>query len=437
MKKNKKLLSLVSSIVLALALCICMVVPAFAVNTPARADAKSSATEEINVKDFINEKAKAAVATMFAGGQGTKADPWQITNVSQLNAMRFRPNDHFILCNNIDMSSVSHWTPIGLFLPDMEDQEEAGEMFAWCGELNGNGKTISNFTTTSIQPMGVALFGVTAGNASIHDLTMKNCNVKGLMYVGSLVGLASGKTKLFNITLTGNNNLEGLMYVGGLVGGGSNPLNKNLTAKANVTMTAKGLIESFNAQAAGVLYGGAEGCNFLNCKVTGGSVTAMGNKVNSIGAMAGCAHQSGYVKNCSAKNVTIKVDNAVMVGGLVGASANNEGLKDSSKRTVFSGNTVKNVTIKAGAEAERIGMLVGSGFYTASTADSFAEPGAFSLTNNTVSGKITGGKYVGAVTGYKGRNSVVKNNKFSVTWNGKKLTKAVGADTKSVPISKL
>lgn len=433
MKQRNKLLALILSLAMALSLSSTAAIPAFAIG-----GADSSASQSsIDSTAFLNELTKSAVRDRFAGGSGTASDPWQITDAFQMSAMRFRPQDHFVLCNDIDMSTVSHWTPIGLFLPQMTDMEEASTTFAWCGELDGNGKTIRNFTASSAQPMGIALFGVTAGDAYIHDLTMENCNVSGLMYVGSLVGLASGNTTLRNIDLIGTNNIKGLMYVGGLVGGGSNPVNENLSASANVTMTAKGLMKSMNAQAAGVLYGGAEGCNFENCRAHDGTVTALGSKVNSIGGLAGCAHQSGFVKNCTAENITINVADAVMVGGLVGASANNEGLTDCTKRTLFSGNTVSNVTIQADAAAERIGMLTGGGFYTASTKKDFAEPGAFVLTDNTVSGTIKGGKYVGAVTAYLSRNSVVANNTTNVLWNGNPLTAACGADTVSVPVSQL
>lgn len=435
--KRKHLISTLCSLLLALSLCLALAVPGFAATEEKNTVVKAAAAEGLNVKDFINELSKSVVKGLFAGGSGTKADPWQITNADQLNAMRFRPHDHFILCNDVDLSGVAHWTPIGLFIPADMEMETAGTTFAFTGELDGNGKTIFNFRTSSVQPMGCALFGITSGNASIHDLTMKDANVTGLLYVASLVGMASGNTKLQNLTLTGDNNIKGLMYVGGLVGGGSNKLNKNLTATANVTLTARGLMEDLNAQAVGVLYGGAEECNFENCKVLGGTVTATGNKINSIGGLAGCAHQSGYLKNCTVQNVTIKVANAELVGGLVGAAGNNEGLKKNAKRTVLSGNTVKNVKIIADKDANRIGMLSGGGFYTAATKSTFSKPGAFVLRDNNVSGTIQGGTLVGAVVGYKSANSVVKNNRTSVKWNGKALTSAVGATTKTVPVAQL
>ena len=56
--------------------------------------------------------------------------------------------------------------------------------------------------------------------------------------------------------------------------------------------------------------GGGEGCNIEDSHAVGGSVTANGRATMSIGGFAGCAQESGYVKNCSVSDVTVTVNDA-------------------------------------------------------------------------------------------------------------------------------
>ena len=83
-----------------------------------------------------------SVAAEFAGGDGTKENPYQISNASELAHLADKVNqqtaapeyEYYILTDNINLGH-EEWTPIGLH--DYESQY-------FCGSFDGNGYTISD-----------------------------------------------------------------------------------------------------------------------------------------------------------------------------------------------------------------------------------------------------------------------------------------------------
>lgn len=51
----------------------------------------------------------------FAGGNGTKEDPWQIATAEQLNLIREDLTAHYVLIADVDLSGYENWEPIGAF----------------------------------------------------------------------------------------------------------------------------------------------------------------------------------------------------------------------------------------------------------------------------------------------------------------------------------
>lgn len=85
-------------------------------------------------------------------------------------------NCTFVLANDIDLSTVDNWTPIG-------------DGYAFGGTFDGNGYTISNLKiNTTNNPTG--LFGWTTG--TIKNLGVENVNITGASDVGGLIGKAAG-----------------------------------------------------------------------------------------------------------------------------------------------------------------------------------------------------------------------------------------------------
>lgn len=74
-----------------------------------------------------------ALEKSFAGGNGTKSDPYIVNTAALLNEVRNYSGSYFIQTSNIDMSSISNWVPIG--------KDDAHPFY---GHYDGNGYTISN-----------------------------------------------------------------------------------------------------------------------------------------------------------------------------------------------------------------------------------------------------------------------------------------------------
>ena len=101
---------------------------------------------------------EAHAANVFAGGDGTAANPYLIENVEQLNAVRNFLGDHFKLTSDIDLTGVN-WQPIG-----------TSSSNAYKGTFDGNGHTIKNLTINSTQSL-VGLFGYIQ-SAQIRNLIL-------------------------------------------------------------------------------------------------------------------------------------------------------------------------------------------------------------------------------------------------------------------------
>ena len=79
----------------------------------------------------------------FAGGSGTKADPYLIATADQLNAVRRGLDKHYKLVADIDLSSWGNWTPIG---GNPAYEYNGRDCARFTGSFNGNGHVISGMT---------------------------------------------------------------------------------------------------------------------------------------------------------------------------------------------------------------------------------------------------------------------------------------------------
>ena len=79
----------------------------------------------------------------FAGGSGTKDDPYLISTPDQLNAIRQGLDRHYKLTGDIDLSAWGDWMPIG-----GEELERHGDPAPFTGSLDGAGHVVSGMTIT-------------------------------------------------------------------------------------------------------------------------------------------------------------------------------------------------------------------------------------------------------------------------------------------------
>lgn len=80
---------------------------------------------------------------VFAGGSGTREDPYLISTPDQLNAIRQGLDKHYQLANDIDLSAWGDWMPIG-----GEELERHGDPAPFTGSLDGAGHVIRGMTIT-------------------------------------------------------------------------------------------------------------------------------------------------------------------------------------------------------------------------------------------------------------------------------------------------
>ncbi len=235
----------------------------------------------------------------------------------------------FRLTNDIDMSAVESFLPIGWL---------ATHKVPFSGIFDGAEHTISNLTINQPCMNYVGLFGYVNGG-TITRLTLDNASVLGVNYVGGLVGRMTKGTingVAFNGTVTG----EGVWrqkntasHIGGLIGQVDSSTVKNCEINATVDAYASGKnalshVLSSNGTNAASYVGGVVGEVYyewgnttrstLDNIIFNGDVTAH-KAYDGLGAkyIGGFA---GYVVNATMTNITINGDvtGGTYVGGLLG-----------------------------------------------------------------------------------------------------------------------
>ena len=138
----------------------------------------------------------------FAGGNGTKQDPYQIATAEHLDAVRDHLDAHFVQNGHIDLgdpdwSGGAGWVPIG--------GTGAGERFS--GSYDGGGFAIRNLRIDRPSTTHVGLFRYLDG-AAVRNVMLENADVRGSTHTGTLAGLANASS------------IEHLEVEGAVVGGG-------------------------------------------------------------------------------------------------------------------------------------------------------------------------------------------------------------------------
>ena len=279
-----------------------------------------------------------SIAESFAGGKGTKDDPYQIANGSQLAYFAKRVNaeeygekyadTYFELTEDIDLGG-KEWTPVGETVADLI--MGGHEYFVFSGNFDGNGYTIKNLTIgTETSPYSgdvCGLFGATSG--TIEDVVLENVSINyvggnhssgyGFRMGGALVGYSMGD--IVNCTVIGLDMKAGsdgsyvaLNSIGGLVGiqdGDTTVSHSRVSGKIEES-TKKGNVGGFVgtlAKGSSAKYCGAD----VSVEVTGnGRGIAVGGFV---GIGNGTTADETLIENCYA---TGNITGAEYAGGFVG-----------------------------------------------------------------------------------------------------------------------
>lgn len=220
-------------------------------------------------------------ATDFAGGTGTKTDPYQINTAEQLAKISKDVGEgntyqgtYFLLTDNIDLSD-HRWIPIGLH---KSESNQVAVYHYFHGFIDGNNKTVSGLVVDERTDKNCAGFfgdirNIQGGDVGAKNLTISNASIyaseEGLteLRAGILAGFVlanSGYQIIFeNITVSGSIEIDmtdGYNNVGGMIGYGDRIKATNCKAE-NISVSG--------GSNSGGFIGNTSGSVFENCEVSG------------------------------------------------------------------------------------------------------------------------------------------------------------------------
>ncbi|MBN1187623.1 MAG: cadherin-like domain-containing protein [Bacteroidales bacterium] len=260
-------------------------------------------------------------AQPFAGGDGSTANPYQISTIEELNSVRNYLDSSFILINDIDMdvapyNTGSGWEPLG------------NNTVKFTGSFNGAGHRIYNLYINRPSSEYTGLFGY-AYEAFIDSLGITDCNISGYLSTGSLAG-KSDYSNISNCYATGN--ISGNRNnTGGLVGNIYQTTISDCYVTGNISGTGRtgGLVGInytsaisncfFTGEVSGTsdYTGGLVGSNYIastvsNCYASG----KVSNTMSYTGGLAGYNYSSSVITNCYSTGIVS--GSGSYAGGLVG-----------------------------------------------------------------------------------------------------------------------
>ncbi|MGH6789850.1 MAG: ZmpA/ZmpB/ZmpC family metallo-endopeptidase-related protein [Pseudolabrys sp.] len=266
-----------------------------------------------------------AVSIFTAASPANAAVCTAITTADELQGMADNTAGNYCLKNDIDMSSISNFLPVGI---------PPSHIFT--GTFDGGNHVIRNLKTNHSDLDDVGLFGLTNG-ATIKNVTLDNPKVvagKVGDHVGALVGTAQGTT-ISNVHVV--NGEVVLNATGGDGGGIAGFLTGNSTI--DLSSVATDVVTKGDANAGGLL-----GETDVNIKVTrsyaSGLVFCTGTNCDAGGLVGATGTNTTISKSFSTATVFCPTNSTC--GGLVGyASAGNFSFVYASGEVVSGTGTVE------------------------------------------------------------------------------------------------
>jgi hypothetical protein len=330
----------------------------------------------ISVVSGVNANARFSL-TAFAGGDGSEADPYQISNWYHLNNIRDELDQHFILISDLDNTTAGYaehagsaansnlgWAPLG-------DDSDAENKFT--GTFNGNDKVIANLYINRPAESNIGLFGRNDGE--ISNLTLSDIDVTADNSVGGIAGISYGNISGCHITsgtVTGN-------YAGGLVGYALYNTIDSCSSAATISATG--------AQVGG-LVGSCAGATVSNSHATGAVTSAY----TAAGGLIGFITNNSNINNCYATGAVSSTVYNARTGGLIGMA----------EASTISSSYATGAVSGTGQE---VGGLIGfAGHSTSNT-----------LINSCyATGNVSARGYVGGLVGFSNIDKTVISNSYAI-----------------------
>ncbi|MCK5742320.1 MAG: hypothetical protein KAH48_08885, partial [Chlorobi bacterium] len=261
-------------------------------------------------------------ANGFSGnGSGIKSDPYQITNLEQLQECNDDLAAHYILMNDIDASASDTMNAGQGFVPIGTNKSD--NMFhTFTGVFDGRGFAVSNIYINRPDENYIGLFGAIYLSALVKNVRVHDCVLIGKSNIGGICG-KNYSGEISGCSFVGS--IHGSTYLGGICGWNLNGRITNSKAHCEIVGNSDvggicgdhsgGITSCFaEGSVSGSTYiAGFCGLNFS------GTIHNSYSKVNVVGQtwVGGFIGRSEYadVRNCySVGNVT----GNVQVGGFCG-----------------------------------------------------------------------------------------------------------------------
>ena len=284
----------------------------------------------VTTQNTASNKWDGTKAERFAGGSGTKTDPYRIETGAQLVLLKdyeaTSDISYFKLSDDIDLNNIA-WPEINL-----------SEF-----EFDGNGHTIYNLKITRSGD-NLGLFAKIGRNSTIKNLTINGVNINSPTsnYVGAFVGYGRKVDyKKCSVIFNENSIIKGKNYVGGIAGTAnydSYAIIESCTVKES--MPSNGIIgNNYVGGITGYSYGYYSSDPYI--KGCCSSIYISG--ADYVGGIAGHISRTD-ISNCYYDG---RIEGRSLVGGLAG---NNEGAIIASKSNAsitVSGDKVGGITGKS------------------------------------------------------------------------------------------
>ncbi len=294
------------------------------------------------------------------------AAPVHIRTAEELDAVRKDLYGWYVLDNDIDLSALKEWEPVGKYEPDYEYADAEWWVHAFKGRLDGNGHAIKGLKISGEHPFfQCGLFGAIA-NGEVHNLVIDQpvIDVKGaILYAGTVSGmmrqdrgrhsiLESIRVKGAQTRVEIDSQIPSYVCVAGLIAGVWDGDIKNcaVDGKLQVKAANPGGGMLFVGGLGGETYSDTDSCTAnVNMEVAFDRATADAEQTAYIG---GLQAGSTYINGSRAEgSIAISGDSGkgqVVVGGLAG----------SERYGTVSGNS-SNTSIQAIGTPIQAGSIIG------------------------------------------------------------------------------
>lgn len=239
-------------------------------------------------------------ALAYSGGDGSAADPWQIStpaDLVEIMNVTARTNgewgtaafNNFIMTNDIDAAGLTGLVPVG------------DNMVQFTGSFDGQNNVISNLTINNPAGSHIGLFGWIGPGGTVRNVGVENCAITARQITGGLCGENEGGA-IDNCHTTGVVTIS-YEWGGGLCGWNHGGTIQNSHSSCTVSAINNTMPDGTQPpnEVGGFVGVNSDGATISNCRATG-DVTAEGVDLSGptdYGHMAGgfCATNGMYYED--------------------------------------------------------------------------------------------------------------------------------------------